>query len=99
MGQQNATSKPNVHSSKTTHRHRQHTIEQEVQVFWGVEEANEPVQIRQLMPAFSWSQIWNLTWKMGVIILTMNMGALMRSKLKLLLLRPTSLLIMKIRSS
>src|SRR5258708_22914264 len=28
-------------------------IEQEVQVFWGVEEADEPVQIRQLMPAFS----------------------------------------------
>jgi len=28
-------------------------IEQEVQVFQGVEEADEPVQIRQLMPAFS----------------------------------------------
>ena len=53
MGQQNATSKPNVHSSKTACRHRQCTIEQEVQVFQGVEEANEPIQIRQLMPAFS----------------------------------------------
>ena len=53
MGQQNATSKPNVYSSKTAHRHRQCTIEQEVQVFQGVEEDDEPVQIRQLMPAFS----------------------------------------------
>jgi len=53
MGWQNATSKPNVHSSKTARRHRQCTIEQEVQVFWGVEEADKPVQIRQLMPAFS----------------------------------------------
>jgi len=53
MGRQNATSKPNVHSSKTAHRRRQHTIEQEVQVFWGVEEADKPVQIRQLTPAFS----------------------------------------------
>ena len=53
MGQQNATSKPKVHSSKTTHRHRQCAIEQEVQVFWGVEEADEPIQIRQPMPAFS----------------------------------------------
>ena len=53
MGWQNATSKPKAHSSKTAHRHRQHAIEQEVQVFQGVEEADEPVQIRQLMPAFS----------------------------------------------
>ena len=53
MGQQNATSKPNVHSSKTACRHRQCTIEQEVQVFQGVEEADKPVQIRQLMLAFS----------------------------------------------
>ena len=50
MGQQNATSKPKVDSSKTACRC---TIEQEVQVFWGVEEANEPVQIRQPTPAFS----------------------------------------------
>ncbi len=42
-----------MHSSKTAHRHRQHAIEQEVQVFRGVEEADEPVQIRQLMLAFS----------------------------------------------
>ena len=53
MGQQNATSKPIVHSSKTTCRHRQHAIKQEVQVFQGVEEADEPVQIRQLTAAFS----------------------------------------------
>ena len=53
MGQQNATPKPKVHSSKTACRHRQCAIEQEVQVFWGVEEADEPVQIRQLTPAFS----------------------------------------------
>ena len=53
MGRQNATSKTKVHSSKTACRHRQHAIEQEVQVFWGVEEANEPVQIRQPTPAFS----------------------------------------------
>ena len=53
MGQQNATSKPKAHSSKTACRHRQCTIEQEVQVFQGVEEADEPIQIRQPMPAFS----------------------------------------------
>jgi hypothetical protein len=53
MGRQNATSKPKLHSSKTARRHRQRAIEQEVQVFRGVEEADEPVQIRQLTPAFS----------------------------------------------
>jgi len=53
MGQQNATSKPKAHSSKTTHRCRQCAIEQDIQVFQGVEEADEPIQIRQLMPAFS----------------------------------------------
>ncbi len=53
MGRQNATSKPKVHSSKTTCRLRQHAIEQEVQVLQGVEDADEPVQIRQPTPAFS----------------------------------------------
>ena len=52
MSWQNATSKPKVHSSKTAHRHRWCAIEHEVQVL-GVEEANEPVQIRQLMVGFS----------------------------------------------
>ena len=53
MGRQNATSKPKAHSSRTARRRRQHAIEQEVQTFQGVEEADEPVQIGQPTPAFS----------------------------------------------